>query len=72
MQLNCGTVCERQKGRFYFQPDKKEIKTPNKALHWTGIALRSIPASELRRYKKEMTNGLSQTNPGNSQRDNQL
>jgi hypothetical protein len=23
---------------------------PNKALHWTGIPLRSIPASELGRY----------------------
>jgi len=26
----------------------------NKALHWTGIPLRSIPASELGRYAIEM------------------
>jgi len=26
---------------------------PNKALHWTGIPLRSIPASELGRYRAE-------------------
>jgi len=28
---------------------------PNKALHWTGIPLRSIPASELGRSPERMT-----------------